>query len=623
MHKFENVNLFISGNTYLREPQVEAYLKIKEYFATSEITKRKEALVVLPTGTGKTGVIAIAPYAVSKKRTLVITPQTVIADTVMGSLDSSDYKNFWYTSKVIDNISDLPSVVHYNKKVTKGTLDLSDIIVVNIHKLQERLENSLIKKVDSDYFDFIIIDEAHHAEAYTWKKTLEHFNQAHVLKLTGTPFRSDGVEIQGDKIYSYSLSKAMANGYVKSLEKFNYAPEKMFFTIDNIDDKIYSLDEIKKLKLKNSEWISRNVALSKESNLGVVKESIIKLNEKKGKTNNPHKIVAVACSIAHANQLKELYENENLRVSIVHSSLDKSVLKEEFLKIDNHKVDVVINVALLGEGYDHKFLSVAAIFRPFRSDLPYQQFIGRVLRTISPTDTNNISPEDNIASVVVHEELGLDLLWEQYKKEIIKSGMIKDIRKDLAAEKKLNNGKYKNDSTTIQESENHSLISDTFINTALLKERQIKEKEEQNKVEEIMNTLNISESEARKIVISVKSSPDSQTLLRPDLAQANLRKKFDDRIKEEIIPELLVNNNLDLQGEELYNVKEKIFPLRVVNALKPFKKNGAILAFYFSLDAKNNIGTSRDNWEIDDFHVAFNRLDKILPFIEAQIKAFT
>src|SRR5699024_9962092 len=103
---------------------------------------------------------------------------------------------------------------------------------------------------------------------------------------------------------------------------------------------------------------------------------------------------------------------------------------KEFDRIDNHKVDVVINVALLGEGYDHKFLSVAAIFRPFRSDLPYQQFIGRVLRSITPADTTQVSFEDNIAQVVYHKELGLESLWESYKKEVVKKDIIKEIRKE-------------------------------------------------------------------------------------------------------------------------------------------------------------------------------------------------
>ena len=83
----------------------------------------------------------------------------------------------------------------------------------------------------------------------------------------------------------------------------------------------------------------------------------------------------------------------------------------------------MINVAMLGEGYDHKYLSIAAIFRPFRAELPYTQFIGRVLRYIPEGN-----PEDNIAKIVSHHYLYLDKLWEKYKKEISQSEIIKSLR---------------------------------------------------------------------------------------------------------------------------------------------------------------------------------------------------
>lgn len=70
---------------------------------------------------------------------------------------------------------------------------------------------------------------------------------------------------------------------------------------------------------------------------------------------------------------------------------------------------------MLGEGYDHPYLSVAAIFRPYRSLAPYSQFIGRILRRIPDQVTAN--PIDNIGTVVAHRDLGLDPLWKEYMQE--------------------------------------------------------------------------------------------------------------------------------------------------------------------------------------------------------------
>ena len=170
----------------------------------------------------------------------------------------------------------------------------------------------------------VIIDEAHHSEAYTWKKTIEYFSDSKILKVTGTPFRSDGIKIEGEEVYRYKLGQVMANGYVKTLERFVHIPEKMLFTLDKDDSKYYSLEEV--MKIKPEDWVRRSVALSPESNLSVVERSIELLNEKKNKTNNtPHKIVAVACSIEHAQNLKEIYEQKGLNVAIVHSKMEKKI----------------------------------------------------------------------------------------------------------------------------------------------------------------------------------------------------------------------------------------------------------------------------------------------------------
>lgn len=86
--------------------------------------------------------------------------------------------------------------------LTDEVIQSADIVILNVHKLQERLDSSLLKRVEYDYFDFIIIDEAHHSEANTWKRALTYFNNAKVLKVTGTPFRSDGKKIEGKEIYT-------------------------------------------------------------------------------------------------------------------------------------------------------------------------------------------------------------------------------------------------------------------------------------------------------------------------------------------------------------------------------------------------------------------------------------
>lgn len=616
MNHYLSANPQILGNENLREPQLFAYQELIRHYSKED--SDRNALVVLPTGTGKTGLMAIAPYGIAKKRVLVITPQTVVKDTVVGSLNPMDPTNFWLTTKIFPVKTQLPTVIEYSKELTGDVLESSDIVILNIHKLQLRLESSLLKKVVSNFFDLIIVDEAHHSEAHTWKKAIEYFSESKVIKVTGTPFRSDGVKIEGTEVYKYRLSQAMANGYVKSLERFVHIPDSMQFTIDKNDSNLLSLEEV--LKIKSEEWVSRSVALSYESNMSIVNQSVKMLEDKRRNTeNNPHKIVAVACSIEHAVQLQEIYEKKGLSVAIVHSKMEKKDLKNEFDKIESNQVDVVVNVALLGEGYDHKFLTIAAIFRPFKSDLPYQQFIGRVLRSISVNDGYPVNEDDNIAQVVHHKELNLEELWKRYKEEIDKSSIIKELKTNSKAERefKPTTPMDELDFGATEESESSTLDSDVFLATEFTRMSNEKRNAEQQRITKLMNEFGVTEEVATGLSrqIEVSTELDSEKLLRPDLYQKNLRANLAVKINEEIIPDIITQFNVSLDSYEITEVREKF----IANSNKPpYHKednNGATLGIYFNASLKQFTKKNRKDWDSSELERAIEQVEKYRQYV--------
>lgn len=120
-------------------------------------------MVILPTGTGKTEVMALAPFGISDGRVLIITPQLVIKDHVVDSLDPTNPTNFWMNQRVFNSFDQLPIVVEYDKYIKQSDLDYANIVILNVHKLQSRSRNSLLEQVSKDFFDMIIIDEAHHS----------------------------------------------------------------------------------------------------------------------------------------------------------------------------------------------------------------------------------------------------------------------------------------------------------------------------------------------------------------------------------------------------------------------------------------------------------------------------
>lgn len=612
----------IYENPLLRLPQIEAYKKIHEYYNSDY--ENRNGLVVLPTGVGKTGVMGLAPFGISKGRVLIITPWTTVKETVLDGLDPENFDNFWLKRKVFNSKVLLPNVIEYlGKDTTYEILSVANIVILNVQKLQGRFESSLINIVPKDFFDMIIIDEAHHSTAKTWIECVEYFNNAKVLKLTGTPFRTDGEEINGHLIYKYSLSRAMYHSYVKSLENIEYVPDDLKLTIDNDETRVYSVEEIYKLNLKDTDWITRSVAYSRDCSEKVVDKSIAFLKRKLSNNNIPHKIIAIACSIPHAKQICELYENKGLKVALIHSGLDEVEKKRVLKDIENHRVQVVVNVAMLGEGYDHPYLSIAAIFRPFRNELPYAQFIGRILRIIPD---ENAKASDNIGQIVSHKHLKLDKLWDKYKIEIQESEIIKRLKEyddvldddcDRDIEQKIETKDI--DIGTALEYGEGDISIETYLDTEIIKKAKEDDKKTQEQIKQMADMFDVTPEQAELLLQQMKSNSDIRK--RPDIAYKTKKKSIDCKIREEIIPKLIVKYKIKEDGQDLkqlslFSGKYWYIPSKVK------LKNNAMLSMYMNCYLKDKIGKPRNKWLDNDVDRAEILLNDLEDFVETTIKQF-
>ena len=155
MSYFKETVTYINGNKKLREPQREAYIAAYEYFSDNE---KGEALIVLPTGTGKSGLISVLPFGISNGRVLVVTPGLITKQSVVKTLNPLE-DNFWINYDIIFDPEDMPVVVEYDMGVLDESLERSNFVVANIHKLYKDSENSLLKRVPPNFFDMIIIDD--------------------------------------------------------------------------------------------------------------------------------------------------------------------------------------------------------------------------------------------------------------------------------------------------------------------------------------------------------------------------------------------------------------------------------------------------------------------------------
>lgn len=586
MSYFKETVIYITGNKKLRAPQREAYIAAYEYFNENE---NGEALIVLPTGTGKSGLISVLPFGISNGRVLVVTPGLITKQSVVKTLNPLE-DNFWINYDIIFDPEDMPVVVEYDADVLYESLEKSNFVVANIHKLYRDSNNSLINRVPRDFFDMIIIDEAHHSAANSWKEVLQYFSDAKKVHLTGTPYRGDDEPIPGENIHTTSLATAMRLKLVKWLRKSTVNSKHMYFYIPN-DSHRYTKEEV--LEFKETEWIQRSVALSKDCSELVIDESIKKLNELRNLSPDvPHKILAVACSIMHAEDVAEWYIEKGMSVVIIHSELEKETLESNLYKIENHECNVVVSVNMLMEGYDHKYLSVLAIFRPYKSKNAFAQIIGRVLRTIPENEITDYAIDNN-AYVIYHQETGLDKMWQSFQKEVEKS-KVAPVREYFFSDREYKD--RENNYANISVSQSYSTEADSYLPEIDFNEKfeeakreieeRIKEKTEK------LGTIGLSEEEIELIKDTlrnkeIKFEKDKIDRLlvekRPESARSEIR-TFLYNTANEAAQDILTRKGIDPKGHSLY----KLFKNMIY--IKPDTNNDAIIVIYINSRLKRKFG---------------------------------
>jgi len=404
---FTTVEYEIDENIELRDPQREAHAATLEHFGSS----CDAAILQLPVGCGKSGLIALLPFGLAHGRVLVISPNITIRDGLYADLNITDRRScFWRKRSILSPETMLvgPHVaVLDGKDANIHDCEKSHIVLTNIQQLASSADRWL-PNFEDFFFDLILVDEGHHSAAKSWEKVFDRFPNAKVVNLTATPYRADDKEIAGKLVYRYSFKRAMVKGYIKRLHAVYVAPSELTFTYEG-DTKTHTLNEV--LQLKEEEWFSRGVALSQACNVDIVTASLDRLEQLR-QTGTRHQLVAVAMQIDHARAIRSLYAERGYEAETIHSKMAVEDRAEVLRKLKAGLIDVIVQVQMLGEGFDHPQLSVAAIFRPFRSLAPYLQFVGRAMRVVVQNDPRH---PDNYGYIVTHAGMNLDTLLTDFR----------------------------------------------------------------------------------------------------------------------------------------------------------------------------------------------------------------
>ena len=377
----------------LRRGQLGALHAIASHFTVSN----DPALIAMPTGSGKTAVFIIAPFLLRTARVLVITPSRLVRYQVAEQFATLAVPK---ASGALVGVEALPKTYEVDHQLREATdwepLRSFDVVVSTPNSA---CPGGKIEGAAPDLFDLVIFDEAHHVPAPTWQAIAKAFPDARQLLLTATPFRRDRREIPAKLIYHYSIRQALDDGVFGKIE---YVP-------------------IRDVKETNDIAVARAA------------ETTLKADREAGLQ---HLLLVRTDTTPRARELEKLYQAQTgLKLARIGSDLSYATIKKTIARLRERKLDGIICVDMLGEGFDLPELKLAAIHAPHKSLGVTLQFIGRFART-SPVPVGTAKfiavPSDiTVDASRLYEE---DADWQALVPRLIEERVVSEIETREALE---------------------------------------------------------------------------------------------------------------------------------------------------------------------------------------------
>jgi superfamily II DNA or RNA helicase len=332
----------------LRDYQLENKLKIYNLWVDNQ-----SVMLQMPTGTGKTRLFA---SIVKDIHNLSIQNKKAYKVLILAHRQE-------LIKQISENIGIRYGIAHGKIMSKNWEEDFYPTQVASVQTLTRRLDKWGDKK-----FDFIIIDEAHHALATTYKKICNEFPDAKILGVTATPYRMSKASYRtmfDELIISDSISEFIKKGYLSEYEYYSITPSsKIQNLIDNIIEFDFDGDYAEK-------------ALSNTFDKDKIRANLL---DTYFKYAEGRKGIIYTINKRHNEHVCNMF----IDAGIIARAIDSDTNYEERNRIvkdfKNGNIQILCNVNIFSEGFDCPDISVVQLARPTQSLVLYMQMVGRGLR---------------------------------------------------------------------------------------------------------------------------------------------------------------------------------------------------------------------------------------------------
>lgn len=255
---------------------------------------------------------------------------------------------------------------------------------------------------DTPRLDLLVIDEAHHAVAASYRRIIDRVRdvnpEARIFGVTATPTRGDkkGLREVFDNVADQvRLGELIASGHL--------VPPRTFVIDVGVQE------ELRSVRKTSADFDMTEVADIMDR-APVTDEVIRHWREKAG----DRQTVVFCSTVAHAEHVAEAFRAAGITAALIHGDLPSETRKAILADYASGNVRVVVNVAVLTEGWDHPPTSCVVLLRPSSYKSTMIQMVGRGLRTVDPEEHPGIVKTDCVVldfgtSSLIHGTLEQDV----------------------------------------------------------------------------------------------------------------------------------------------------------------------------------------------------------------------
>ena len=302
----------------------------------------------------------------------LVVAATGIGKTYLSAFDSAKYNKILFVAhreeiikqaaqsfKNVRNSDDI-GFFYSNQKDTKNSFIFA--LVQTLGKEQYLNEEYFSK----DYFDYIIVDEFHHAVSSNYKKIIDYFTPKFLLGLTATPERLDSKDVFAlcdyNMVYEVRLKDAINKGWLVPFRYYGIYDETVNY--EHIDYKNGKYDD---------KQLEEALMLNKRGE--VILNHYLKYNSKRA--------IGFCTSRHHAEYMAKVFNENNIPSAAVYSG-EKGEYSEErniaLSKLTSGELKVIFSVDMFNEGLDVPAIDMVMFLRPTQSPTIFLQQLGRGLR---------------------------------------------------------------------------------------------------------------------------------------------------------------------------------------------------------------------------------------------------